>query len=166
MSRMQEKIKHPPPGVYAGVDVSKRTLDFFLLPHGLTQTVSNDEKGCAELVKLCQTHGADLVALEATGKYHRRLHHALHEAGIKTAVINPFRSRQFADSMGTLAKTDAIDAQMLARFAERMTPKTTVPPTKAHQMLRELQTARRQIVREIGDLKRQLQTTEHDLAAR
>lgn len=164
MSRKQEKIK-PSESVYAGVDVSKDTLDFFVLPHGVTMTVGNDKKGIQKLVLECKRLEVDLLALEATGKYHRQLHDTLHEAGIETAVVNPFRSRQFADSMGKLAKTDTIDAEVLARFAERMQPEPSKPPGGHYRQLRELHTARRQVIDEIGDLKRQLHSTEHPLAA-
>ncbi len=104
--------------------------------------------------------------MEATGKYHRVLHERLHEAGVPVAVINPFRSRQFADSMGKLAKSDRIDAEVLAQFAERMKPEPTQPPTEEHKALRELQSARRQVVDELSDLKRKLQSTDHPLAAK
>lgn len=90
----------------------------------------------------------------------------LHEAGVPVAVINPFRSRKFAGSTGQLAKTDAIDAKVLARFAELMRPEPSVPPTEQHKALRELHAARRQLVEELGDLKRQLHNTHHPLAAR
>lgn len=164
MSRKQEKITQPNEAVHAGVDVSKNTLDFFVLPHGITALVPNDKTGARKLIRECTRYGVQLVALEATGKYHRMLHETLHAANIDTAVINPFRSRQFADSMGKLAKTDTIDAEVLARFAERMKPEPTKPPGEAYKALHDLHTARRQVVDETGDLKRQLQTTEHPLA--
>jgi len=117
------------------------------------------------IMRHCRTHGVKLLALEATGKFHRLAHEMLHEAGVAVAVVNPFRSRQFADSMGRLAKSDTIDAEVLAAFAERMTPQPTLPPSEHHKTLRELHSARRQAVEEAGDLKRQLQTTDHPLAA-
>lgn len=163
---MQEQIKQSSQGVYAGIDVSKNTLDLCIIPHGITALVTNDKKGIQTLIRQCQRYGVELVALEATGKYHRLLHDTLHEAGIAVAVVNPFRSRQFADSMGKLAKTDTIDAQILARFAERMKPEPSAPPSAHDKALRELHTARRQVLDEASDLKRQLQTTEHPLAAK
>lgn len=165
MSRKQEKMIQPSEGIYAGIDVSKDTLDFFVVPHGVTMLVGNDKKGIRTLVRECKRLAVQLVALEATGKYHRQLHTLLHDAGIEVAVINPFRSRQFADSMGKLAKTDTIDAEVLARFAERMKPEPKKPPGEHYRLLRELHTARRQVLDEVGDLKRQLHSTEHPLAA-
>jgi transposase len=155
MSRKQEQIKQPTENVFAGVDVSKDTLDLFVLPHGLIMTFANDAKGIRAIIRECQRYNVELVVLEATGKYHRNLHESLHGSGIKAAVVNPFRARQFADSMGKLAKTDTIDAEILARFAERMKPEPTNPPAQPCRMLQELQTARRQVLDEIGDLKRQ-----------
>jgi transposase len=166
MSRKQEQIKQPTENAFAGVDVSKDTLDLFVLPHGLTMNFANDAKGIRAVIRECQRYNVGLVVLEATGKYHRNLHEGLHGNGIKAAVVNPFRARQFADSMGKLAKTDTIDAEILARFAERMKPESTNPPAQPCRMLRELQTARRQVLDEIGDLKRQLHSTEHPLATR
>jgi transposase len=90
----------------------------------------------------------------------------LHDAGLAVCVINPFRSRQFANSTGRLAKTDTIDAETLALFAVRMNPAPTVPPERQASRLRDLQTARRQVLKEVCDLKRQLHTTEHPLAVR
>jgi len=165
MSRTQEKINQPLQTVYAGVDVGKYKLDLFVNTPGKRLQVNNDDEGVQTLVRTCLDHGVGLVALEATGKYHARLHDRLHDAGIPVAVINPFRARQFADSMGKLAKTDTIDAEMLARFAERMNPKPSTPPSKQSRALRDLHTARRQVVDELGDLKRRLQTTDHPLAA-
>tara|TARA_R110002124_G_scaffold265191_3_gene431892 strand:+ start:3835 stop:4716 length:882 start_codon:yes stop_codon:yes gene_type:complete len=163
---MQEKITQYPENVYAGVDVSKDSLDFSLIPLDIKLRVENSKNGINKLIRRCKSHNVQLVALEATGKYHRLLHEMLHEAGIPAAVINPFRSRQFADSMGRFAKTDTIDAETIARFAERMKPEPTKPPTAQYKALRELHTARRQVLEEASDLKRQLHSTEHPLAAK
>jgi len=167
MSRMQEKINQPKSHqkkVYAGIDVSKNTLDYFIDSYGITRCVQNNDEGIRALVGDFQECRVDLAAIEATGKYHCKAHKALHETGVSVAVVNPFRSRQFAQSMGKLAKTDVIDAQTLARFAERMKPEPNPPAADHFTGLRELQTARRQVIKEIGDLKRQLQATDHALA--
>lgn len=165
MSRTQEEIHQPNAKVYAGIDVGKAHLDFFASPVNVKLRVENNKRGIQVLARQCKKHDVQLVALESTGKYHRLAHEMLHEVGVPVAVINPFRSRQFADSMGKLAKTDSIDAEILARFAELMQPKQSIPPSGHHKALRDLQTARRQVLDEVGDLKRQLQTTEHPLAA-
>ena len=166
MSRTQEKINQPFKNVYAGIDVSKDSLDFFMDTLDIKLRVDNNNKGIKAIIRLCKRHNVKLVALEATGKYHRLAHEMLYEIGIPIAVINPFRSRKFADSMGKFAKTDTIDAEVIAQFAKRMEPEITIPPTEKYKALRDLHTARRQVLDEIGNLKRQLHTTDHVLAIR
>lgn len=166
MSRMQEKISQPTEYIFAGIDVSKATLDVFISTYGLSLTLANDKQGIRKIISECKKYRVRIVALEPTGKYHRLADEMLDEAGIAVAIINPFQSRQFANSMGRLAKTDMIDAQVLALFAERMKPPPVKPPALQYKFLRDLHTARRQTIKELGDLKRQLHTTEHPLAAR
>ena len=165
MSRMQEQIIKQPPA-FVGIDVGKDHLDIFIHPNGVRMKVSNNTRGVGALIRKLSGLHIQLVALEATSKYHRPAHAMLHEAGYAVSVINPFRSRQFADSIGRLAKTDRIDAESLALFAARMNPDPTAPPEIEIRLLRDLQTARRQVVQEVCDLKRQLHTTDHPLAAR
>jgi len=166
MSRMQEQINNHQPKTYAGIDVGKDHLDLFIHPAGLSLQVKNNKSGIKTLIKTFSNHEVDAAALEATGKYHRLAHTMLHDAGFTVSVINPFRSRQFTDSLGWLAKTDKIDAEALALYTARMKPEPTKPPEEAFKILRDLQAARRQVVNEVSDLKRQLKTTDHPLAAR
>lgn len=166
MSRMQEQITTSPLTAHAGIDVGKDQLDMFIRPAGLMLTVPNTKAGILLLIKKCIAHNVELAALEATSKYHRLAHNMLHDAGIPVSVINPFRSRQFADSLGRMAKSDSIDAEVLALYAARMEPEPTVPPEQQSKELRDLHAARRQVLREVGDLKRQLHTTDHPLAAK
>jgi transposase len=166
MSRMQEQIIQQPTKSYAGIDVGKSQLDIFIHPAGRRFQISNDRKAILTIIGKLQDHGVQTITLEATSKYHRRAHTMLHDAGFAVSVVNPFRSRQFADSLGRLAKTDAIDAESLAIFAERMKPEPTPPMDTRSRQLCDLQTARRQVVKEISDLKRQLHTTDHPLANR
>lgn len=90
----------------------------------------------------------------------------LHELGLHVAVINPFRSRKFAGALGQIAKTDTIDAEVLARFAALLQPKPSLPPSKIQKTLRDLNVARRQVLAEFGTLKRQLSETDNPLVAR
>lgn len=160
---MQEQIKRQAQTL-AGIDVGKDNLDIYIHPGGVRLKVKNQRKAIQALIRDLNQYGVGFVALEATSKYHRLAHSMLHEAGIAVAVINPFRSRQFADSIGRLAKSDTIDAQSLALFAERMNPEPTIPPDAQSKLLRDLNTARRQVLDEICDLKRQLHTTDHPIA--
>ena len=104
MSRIQGKTASPQLAteqVYVGIDVSKSRLDVYLHPIGLSQSVANDKTGLQKLVRFFRPYGPELIVLEATGSYHRHLH----DAGFEMAVMNPFRTRKFADMMGQLAKT-------------------------------------------------------------
>ncbi len=166
MSRMQEQIRKQQTKTYAGIDVGKDHLDIFVHPIGAQLKVKNHKNAIQTLIGKLARHGVQLVTLEATSKYHCLAHAMLHDAGITVSVINPFRSRQFADSIGRLAKTDTIDAESLALFAARMNPAPTPPPDAHSRQLRELHTARRQVLDEICDLKRQLYTTDHPIAVR
>ena len=166
MSRTQEKINHPVVENYAGIDVSKDKLDFAIHGSDIFLTVPNDRRGIQKLIRQCILHNVQLIVLEPTGKFHRRVHEQFHEADIAVAAVNPFRSRKFADSLGQLAKTDKIDAQVLARYAAVINPRPSEPVSKQNGDLRELQAARRQLVDEIGDLKRKHKASVHALAIR
>ena len=100
----------------AGVDVCKQHLDVCL--GTLELRVANDASGWNELTAKCKDAGVDLVVLEATGGYERGLVCALQEAGITVARVNPRQARDFAKSMGVLAKTDQVDARTPRDFAD------------------------------------------------
>jgi transposase len=134
----------------AGVDVCKQHLDVCL--GTLELRVANDASGWNELTAKCQDAGVDLVVLEATGGYERGLVCALQEAGLTVARVNPRQARDFAKSMGVLAKTDQVDARTLRDFADVLArhPDRAKYITAMHdehrQQLAELMTRRRQLV--------------------
>lgn len=130
---------------YAGIDVSKATLDI-ALQNGPTTHVPNDPTGCAAVVTQLKEHGVTLVVLEATGVYHRAVTTALVLAGVPVAVVNPRQVRDFARSTGQLAKTDRLDAATLARFAATVQPEPRPLPDEATQALAALVERRRQLV--------------------
>jgi transposase len=107
----------PSPSVHVGIDVSKARLDVHVLPEAQSFCVPNTPDGCDQLVKRLLPLNVALVVIEATGRYQRRVAADLLSAGIRVAVVNPRQARDFARSMGSLAKTDAIDARILACFA-------------------------------------------------
>ena len=151
MSRIKGKATTDRPqseAVVVGIDVSKDWLDVFLHPLGDGFRVRNDPIGISQLKARCLAISAELVVMEATGRYHRTAHAFLHEAGIQVAVINPYRTRRFADVLGRLAKTDEIDAEVLAQFAAVMKPAPTVPPSRTMAQITEITVARRQVVDE------------------
>jgi transposase len=108
---------------YIGIDVSKATLDVYIRPLGLALKVSNTEAEIALLVEFCQSHNPKLIVLEATGGLEAEAIIQLQAAELPVALINPRQGRDFAKALGYLAKTDAIDAKVLAHFGEAVKPK-------------------------------------------
>jgi transposase len=100
------------------VDVASSSLAARIGPDGAAATFPNTQQGLAELAAFCESHRVELVAMEATGGYEQRAFAQLSEHGLPVAVVNPRAVRQFAQSMGALEKTDAIDAGMIAWYAE------------------------------------------------
>jgi transposase len=131
---------------FIGIDVAKAQLEYVGRPSGETGTESNNDEGIRELVARCQTLTPALIVLEATGGYEAALVAALATAGLPVVVVNPRQVRDFARATGQLAKTDAIDAQVLALFAERVRPALRPLPDEAAQALDALLTRRRQLV--------------------
>jgi len=108
--------------VYIGIDVSKGCLDIADRPTGKNWAVANDQAGIDALAERLAALRPSLVVLEATGGYERPAVAALADAGLPVAVVNPRQARDFAKATGKLAKTDALDAQTLAHFAEAIRP--------------------------------------------
>lgn len=129
---------------YFGIDVSAAQLDW-ATTDGTTGTVPNDAPGIATLVRTVAARPAPSVVLEATGVYHRAVVAALALAGIPTAVVNPRQVRAFAHSVGQLAKTDRLDAALLARFAAAVQPAPRPLPDEATEALGALVERRRQL---------------------
>ena len=130
---------------YVGIDVSAATLDIAVHEGSLTQE-RNDAKGIAAVVRELQASPTTLVVLEATGAYHREVTSALAAAGVPVAVVNPRQVRDFARSTGQLAKTDRLDAALLARFAAVVRPTPRPVPDEATQALAAILERRRQLV--------------------
>lgn len=128
--------------------MSKAYLDVYLHPLGERLRVTNDSPGHRRLAAHLARHPVTLVLMEPTARYHRAVHRRLHEAGLPVAMANPLRARLFAEACGQRAKTDAIDAAMLARMAERLGPDPVVPPTPEQEALQELASARQAAIAE------------------
>ncbi|MDH5640234.1 MAG: IS110 family transposase [Nitrospira sp.] len=133
------------PHVCVGIDVSKAQLDVALRPEGRF-AVSNDETGLTQLIEHLHRVAPVRVVLEATGGLEIPLVGALAAAGLPVVVVNPRQVRDFAKATGKLAKTDALDAQTLARFAEVIQPALRPLPDEHTQTLAALVTRRRQLV--------------------
>lgn len=139
-----------------GIDVSKERLDVCVWPSGDRRTVANAREGIRQLKRWLQRFDLALVVVEATGKWHRQVWRSLYASAIPVAMVDPFRVRMFAKAQGIFAKTDRLDAAVLARFAAIMTPAIRPPPPQALEELAELVAGRDAAVAEQTSLKNQL----------
>jgi transposase len=133
--------------VFVGIDVSKDRLDVHLLPQGERFAVSNDGAGAAQLRERLVALGEHaLVVMEATNTFWKLSATTLAGAGLSVAVVNPRQVRDFAKASGRLAKTDAIDAHVLALFAQAIRPAVRSLPNEQCEIARELLTRRMQLM--------------------
>ncbi len=142
---------------FIGIDVSKARLDVAVRPSGEAWQRSNDEAGIAALVERLQALAPQLIVLEATGGLERLVTAALALAGLSVAVVNPRQVRDFAKATGRLAKTDAVDAAVLAHFAQALQPTAHPLPDAATQVLAALVERRHQLVNMLTAEKNRLQ---------
>lgn len=131
--------------LFVGIDVSKDALDVGVIPKEDVRRFTNDDDGCRELAVWLGSLSADLIILESTGGLEMKAAGVLSSAGLPVVIVNPRQVRNFARAMGKIAKTDAIDALVIARFAQAVQPK--VRPLKDDQTLelKALVTRRRQL---------------------
>jgi transposase len=153
--------------VFVGIDVAKDRLDIHLRPSGEAFRVSRDPKGLHGLIGRLSSLPIALVVLEATGGFEATVAAALAGAGLPLCVVNPRQIRDFARAMGRLAKTDALDAEVIALFAERVRPPARPLPEPESRHLTGLVGRRRQIIEMIGmETNRRGQTVDKQLARR
>jgi len=132
--------------VFIGIDVAKAELEVAVGPEGEGWSVANDTVGIGKLVSSLGKLNPALIVLEATGGYQRDATLALAEAGLPVVVVNPRHVRDFARSTGQLAKTDQIDARVLARFASQVRPELRPIPGPETAVLKALAVRRHQII--------------------
>ncbi len=132
--------------VFIGIDIAKDTIDISVLSSGESWTVGTTPTELLETVDRLAALKPTNIVMEATGGYETRLAVSLATAGLPVAVVNPRQVRDFARALGILAKTDAIDAHVLALFAEKVQPECRPLPTDDEQALKELLTRRHQLV--------------------
>lgn len=135
---------------FVGIDVAKAQLDVHLRPRGAAFSVSRDEAGLAALPARLAAERPVLAALEASGGYETAVLAALAGAGLPALAVNPRQIRGFARACGRLAKTDRLDAAVIALFAERIRPELRPRPDAATQALGEITARRRQVVEMIA----------------
>lgn len=139
-------ILHMLEETFVGIDVAKDQLDVHVLPKAAHFTTNNDVNGIAVLIARLREENPSVIIMEASGGYETTLAAELGAAGLPVAIVNPRQVRDFARGIGKLAKTDAIDAFVLARFGETNRPEPKPLPTDEQQQIKELVTRRRQLV--------------------
>src|SRR4051812_47565066 len=145
--------------VFVGIDVSRDKLDLAVRPNSEKWQVANTAAGISALVPQLRALAPTLIVLEATGGLEVPLLADLGSAGLPAVAVNPRQVRDFAKAVGKLAKTDAIDAQVLAHFADAVRPVVRPLPDAATQALSALITRRRQLVEMLTAEQNRLKTT-------
>ena len=135
---------------FVGIDVSKDRLDVHVCPSGQAFTVPHHDQGLEQLVNELRALAPTLIVMEATGGFEIAVAAALASAALPLAIVNPRQIRDFARATGRLAKTDALDAQVIALFAERVRPEPRPLADADSQSLAELIARRRQVVEMLG----------------
>lgn len=141
-----------------GVDVSKHHLDWVLGDEGNVARMPNTPAGVRRLVAKLRGLEVELIVVESTGGYERKLTEALSEANLPVVLVNPWRVRRFGEGLGVLAKTDPIDARMLALYGERARPAQRPLPDPRQREMAELLQRRRQLIAMIVAEKSRIDT--------
>lgn len=150
-----------------GIDVSKHRLDIAVLPTGEVLEVPNDVDGHDRLLERLLLLGPiDRIVLEATGGYERQVAVALFDAGLPVVIVNARQARDFGRGTGRLAKTDRIDALILAELARSVRPRVRDLGTREQRELTELLARRRQLVTTIGSERQRLQAARSERVKR
>jgi transposase len=164
---LQGRVMDEQRSVFVGIDVSKDRLDIHLRPTNEAFHVWRDGKGLDDLVRRLEKLPVALVVLEATGGFEATVAAALAAIGLPLCIVNPRQIRDFARAMGRLAKTDMLDAEVIALFAERIRPEVRPLREPERNPLAELVGRRRQIIEMIGmETNRGRQTVDKHLARR
>ena len=143
---------------YIGIDVAKEKLDVHVRPNDLKAHFANDEEGRVAMAHFCAKLTPALIVLEASGGYEVPVVEVLALRRLKVVVINPRQVRDFARALGKLAKTDALDAEMIARFGERIRPEVRPLKDADLQKLQAFIARRRQLVQMLVEEKNRLST--------
>ena len=132
----------------AGVDIAKDALDVHLHPADTSRRFANDIRGWAALLAWLEDFTVARIAFEPTGAYHHGFERRLAAAGLPLVKVNPRQTRRFAEAIGRQAKTDAVDAAMLARFATLLEPPVRPMASPTLDTMRELHVARRALIKD------------------
>lgn len=129
-----------------GVDVGKANLDIALHPSGEFYSIPNSEAHIRRFVKILKGYSIERIVVEATGRYEHALVQACDQVGLPIIVVNPISVRRYAQAIGILAKTDRIDAQVIAKYAATLKPEFKPIPDKTSQKIKDLLTRRSQLL--------------------
>jgi len=132
--------------VNIGVDVGKVNLDIALHPTGEFYSIPNSEAHIRRFVKILKGYSIERIVVEATGRYEHALVQACDQASLPIIVVNPTSVRRYAQAIGVLAKTDRIDAQVIAKYAATLKPEFKPIPDKTSQKIKDLLTRRSQLL--------------------
>src|SRR3954452_510968 len=146
----------PVTGQCVGIDISEEFLDIYLHPAGKEVRLPHNDEGTTSLLALLREQPVERVVLESTGGLQRRLVRSLQEAGYAVSVVNPERIWAYRRLVGRVAKTDRIDARLLAEYGATMRPAASVPLSEAQQGMRELTSRRDQLIEAIAAEKKRL----------
>jgi len=141
-----------------GIDVSKQHLDWVLGGEGEVRRVAHTPAGVRRLVLKLRSADVSLIVVESTGGYERALTEGLSKAGLPVVLVNPWRVRRFGEGLGVLAKTDPLDARILALYGERAKPPRRPLPGPRQRQLADLVRRRRQLVAMVVAEKNRLET--------
>ena len=136
-----------------GVDISKAHLDVFRLPDGACRRFVYDKAGLRAFVRWLGAEPVERIVYEPTGRYHRSFEACMAKAGFPLSKVNPRQARRFAEAAGRLAKTDRVDAQMLAKMGQALKPGLYTPLSSELADMRELLTARRALIKDLTAAK-------------
>ncbi|MBL8050798.1 MAG: IS110 family transposase [Anaerolineales bacterium] len=150
-------------GKFVGIDVAKEKLDIALLGESKAKQEKNNEEGIARIVEQMKTLSPELIVIEATGGYQREIVMAIYEAGLPVAVVNPSRVRQYARAKGLIAKTDKLDAFVLAEFGGQMKPRQFEAKSESGRYLSAVLVRRRQVEEMLKAERNRLRTVHPDM---
>ena len=151
---------------FVGIDVAKSWVDVYVRPDGAAFRCTTDGEGLRELVRRVHPLAPRLIVMEASGGYESIVAVSLAQAGLPVAIVNPRQTRKFAEALGQLAKSDAIDARVIAHFAEAVRPMPRAIPDDTMTRLQELLARRRQLVVMINAEKQRFAKAESKITQR
>lgn len=144
-----------------GIDTSKDRLDVVIIPNSQHQSFANDEQGCEQLASWLGDISPNLIAIEATGGYEMLAVSILSTGGVPIVVVNPRQVRNYAKALGKLAKTDMIDAGVIAEFAHNVQPEVRPLPDEQSMALKALVLRRRQLIEMLVSEQNRLKTSHY-----